>query len=169
VKRDRILAALIPLVLAGCLGAPATPAAVAPSLDGWRGLGLSCTGPTEDNVPSGLLQWSCHGTLNGADLSATLDGDAEGVFGIRATLPAGTDKEAIAGAFGDLVDATPALSSADGQIRPWLEAHDGPESYGEYGLIEEFGTSRVMLRVDEPWITLIISPGPRRSVGDTPS
>jgi hypothetical protein len=163
------MAALIPVVLAGCLGGPATPSAVAPSLDGWRRLGLICTGPTEDNVPNDLLQWSCHGTVDGAALSATLDGDAEGVFGIVAQLPAGSDKEVVAGAFGDLVDTTTALASVSGGIRTWLEARDGPASYGEYGLIAEFGTARVMLQADDTWITLNISPGPRRSVDDTPA
>jgi hypothetical protein len=168
-KRNVILATLISIVLGGCVGGPATPAAVAPSIEGWRGLGLTCSGPTEDNVPSRLLQWSCHGLVESAALQTTLDGDAEGVFGILAALPAGTDKEVIAGAFGDLVDATTALASVSGRIRSWLEAQDGPASYGEFGLIAEFGTARVMLRVDDPWITLNISPGPRRSVDDAPS
>jgi hypothetical protein len=168
-KRSMILATSISIVLGGCLGGPGTPAAVAPSLDGWRGIGLTCTGPTEDNVPSGLLQWSCRGMLRSATLFATLDGDDAGVFTILAALPAGTGRETVVGAFGDLVDATPALASADGGIRPWLEAQQGPASYWESGLVAEFGSARVMLRAEDPWITLNISPGPRRSVEAAPS
>jgi hypothetical protein len=166
VKRLAILAALVPVVLAGCLGGPTMPAAVAPSLDGWRSLGLTCATATVDNVPSGLLQWSCHGAVRSVDVSATLDGDEKGVFAITATMPAGTDREAIAGAFGDLVDATPALAAARGQIRPWLEDQGDPSSYGESGSMAEFGMSRVKLWADETLLVLDISPGPRRSVSD---
>ncbi len=165
-KRLAILAPVVALLLAGCLGGPATPAAVAPSLDGWRGLGLSCSTAMEDNVPNDLLQWSCHGPIRNVDVSATLDGDQKGVFAITATVPVGTSAEAIGGVFGDLVDATPALAAVSEQIGPWLEAQGEPATYGEFGLIEEFGISRVQLSADETQVVLAISPGPRRAVDD---
>jgi hypothetical protein len=110
-KRWAILPPVVALLLAGCIGGPAAPAAVAPSLDGWRGLGLSCSTAMEDNVPNDLLQWSCHGPIRNVDVSATLDGDQKGVFAITATVPAATSAREFGGAFGDLVVAKPGLAA----------------------------------------------------------
>jgi len=155
------LAALLLLILAGCAAlGPATPAAVAPTLDGWRGLGLSCSRPTEDNVPSGLLQWVCRGSLRAAAFTAVLDGDDKGVFDITAQVPAGTSRETAVAAFVDLVDATTAVAAVRGAVRSWAEAWDGSQESAEFGI------TWVMLEADATWVTLVIWPGPRRSVGD---
>jgi len=97
--------------MAGCsiLG-PTTPGAVAPSLDGWQHAGLSCDGPHDDSVPSGLLQWRCEGTLGGIRITANLDGDDKGVFQILAQVSPSADRASAVAAFAGLVDAMTAMS-----------------------------------------------------------
>ena len=157
----RVLVSISVLVIAACtvLGPP-TPGAVAPSLDGWQHAGLSCNGPHEDGVPSGLLRWRCEGTLGGVTTAANLDGDDKGVFQIVAQVGPSTDRASAIAAFGGLVDATPALAQVDEPVLAWLGKWDGTDMSGG------FGTSWVRIASDPAWITFSIFPGPRRAVND---
>jgi hypothetical protein len=157
----RVLVAFSVLHIAGCsvLGPP-TSVAVVPSLDSWQHAGLSCDGPHEDGVPSGLLQWRCEGTLGGIETTANLDGDDKGVFQIVAQVAPSTDLASAIAAFGGLVDATPALAQVDEPVLAWLDKWDGTDTSGA------FGTSWVRISKDPAWITFSVFPGPRRTVND---
>lgn len=154
-----VLALLFALGVAACaiLGPP-TPRSVAPTLVGWREAGISCDGPFEDGVPRGLLQWHCSAAFDSVELQATLDGDDDGVFQVTAQVPGGADRTSAMAAFADLVAATPALAPGERSMVSWLNAGGGPAT--------TFGTTWIMLEEDPTWITLAISPGPRRSVND---
>src|SRR5947199_3214479 len=83
---------LIASAIVGCRSA--TPAAVAPSIEAWSTLGLSCGEPRADNVPSGLFQWTCRSDHRGIPLTLLVDGDDHGVFMMTAQVPGGTDPRA---------------------------------------------------------------------------
>jgi hypothetical protein len=156
-----VLVSISVLVIAGCsVVGPPTPGAVAPSLDSWQRLGLSCDGPHEDGEPSGLLQWRCEGTLGGTETTANLDGDDTGVFQIVAHVAPSTDRASAIAAFGGLVDATPALAQVDEPVLAWLDKWNGKDTSGGFGI------SWVRIARDPAWITLSIFPGPRRTVND---
>lgn len=153
-RRIHGLAALVGAALvAGCgLFGPTTPAAVAPSLDSWRDLGLACSGPTTtDNQPSEFLQWSCQGRIAGAFVTGTLDGNASGVTDIVLTIPAETARAPMITAFASIVDGTAALSSVNGQIQPWLMAWNGVDD-ASHG----FGPTIVGLQAEQTWYLLAI-------------
>ena len=124
-------------------------------------LGLRCSDPSVDNVPSGLLQWSCRGTVRNASLTIVVDGDDAGVFEIVAQVPGGTDPALAGQVFTDLIAATPPLAANRDEIRAWLQAWRGrPQSL-------DAGTAHLQIEQDPTWITLAISPGPRHSVSDS--
>lgn len=157
----QVLVSLAAFVIASCsIIGSSTPAAVAPSLDGWRRAGLSCSGPHQDGAPSGLLQWSCQGNLAGTRITANLDGDDKGVFQILAQVAPSTDRATAVAAFASLIDATPALSQVDTDVLDWLGKWGGAQATAA------FGTSWALVEVDPTWITLSTFPGPRRSVND---
>jgi len=152
---ERILIALILAVamLGGCAAAPLTPAAVRPTLDSLSALGLRCSNPTADNVPSGLLQWSCRGAVGSASLTVVVDGDEAGVFGIVAQVPGATDAATAGQVFADLVAAMPPLAPDRDEIQGWVRRWDGRSQS------LETGTAHFQIQQDATWITLAIAPG----------
>lgn len=154
--------ALIATTLSACtLGlGPAIPDRVRPTLDGWQAIGLTCTGPTKDNVPSGLVQWSCLGALDGVELSGVFEGDDLGVFDLQAVVPAATPPDAARDSFARLIDATPPLDGLESEIVAFIDGWPGINTIGS------FGPARVRVDVDDTWRALSISPGPRRNVDD---
>jgi len=163
------LALAVALTLAGCaidvndLGRPATPDRVRPTLDAWTAAGMLCGKPQEGNVPSGLLQWSCRGMLEGVEVSGDLDGDDEGVFGFQVVAPAATEADAARDAFARLVEATPPLDGLEADIVDFIDGWPGIDVIGS------FGDARVRVDVDGIWRVLSVSPGPRRHVDDDAS
>lgn len=157
-----ILVVGLSVVLGGqaCSAAIRVPPAVEPTLDAWRALGMSCGAPAEDNVPSGLLHWSCRGSIRNVSLSGVLDGDDQGVFDLVVQVPAATDRTTARDAFADVGAATPALGSANAAIVALLRGWDGREAR------RRIGVATVRLQRDETWITLAITPGPRHEVTD---
>jgi hypothetical protein len=160
------LTVLAALTLAGCridvndLGRPAAPDQVRPTLDAWTDAGMVCQGPTEDTVPSGLLQWSCRGTLRGVEISGNLEGDDQGVFGFQVVIPAATEPEAARDAFARLVEATPPLDGLEADIVDFIDGWPGIDAIGS------FGDARIRVAVDGIWRVLTVSPGPRHTVDD---
>ena len=154
--------ALIGLTLMACsaLVGPGVPESVRPTLEAWRAIGLTCGDPTEDNVPSGLLQWSCRGDFDGVDLAGTLDGDDRGVFGLQFVVPAATRADVALNAFSRLVDATPSLDGHESEIAAFISGWPGLNSIGS------FGDVNVRADVDATLRAVTISPGPRRNVDD---
>jgi hypothetical protein len=139
-----------------------TPAAMSPTVDSWRAAGLSCDGPFEGNVPSGLLQWTCHGTLAGVEIWADVEGDDKGVFDAQAQVPADTSPASAGTAFGVLISATPALSDVATAATTWVRSSVGSDGTGS------FGSASFILERDVTWLTLSIWPGPRHSVDQAP-
>lgn len=76
-------------LLAGC---NAAPSGIRPTLDDVEALGFLCDVGIPDNVPSGLTQWHCRGTVRGHEVSVLVDGKDTGVagfsLGIDSTDPA---------------------------------------------------------------------------------
>ena len=107
------LSALTLLALvAGCGGSSTAPAVVRPTLAGIEALGLRCGAGVKDDVPSGLFQWRCTGSLGGAGATVLVDGNDEGVAGVTLVADGSTDPEVARASFGRLVDAVPPLSTA---------------------------------------------------------
>ena len=163
--------ALLALVLAltatsGCaldvnhLGRPAVPDRVRPTLEAWSDEGMSCTGPAEDDVPSGLLAWSCQGVLAGVEISGTLEGDDQGLFDFQVVVPAATQADVARDAFALLVDATPPLDGLETDIVDFIDGWPGIDVVGT------FGDARVRVDVDDIWRALTVSPGPRHQVDE---
>ena len=152
---ERILIALILAVamLGGCAPAPLTPAAVRPTLDSLSTLGLGCSDPTVDNVPSGLLQWSCRGAVRNASLTIVVDGDEAGVVGIVAQVPGATDAATAGRVFADLVAAIPPLAPDRHEIQGWVRGWDGRSQWLENG------TAHLQIQQDAAWITLAMIAG----------
>jgi hypothetical protein len=108
--RPALAAAVILALASGCAGQAAP--AVQPTLSAIETLGLQCGDAIRDNVPSGLLQWSCAGTLEATRASVLVDGNDEGVEGITLTLDDPHHSGVAVHAFGRLVDAVPPLNTA---------------------------------------------------------
>lgn len=157
----QLMTMTVAVTISACalVSGPSTPDLVRPTLEGWRSIGLSCTGPTKDNVPSGLVQWSCRGTLGDVELSGVFDGDDQGLFSLQVVVPAATPPDAASAAFARLVDATPPLDGHESEIDAFVA---GWPPIAETG---SFGTARVRVDVDAIWRSLNIFPGPRYSVG----
>lgn len=81
---------LFAILLTGCNAA--APSAIRPTLDDVEALGFLCDAGIPDNVPSGLTQWHCRGTVRGHEVSVLVDGNDAGVAGfdlvIHSTDPA---------------------------------------------------------------------------------
>ena len=98
-------------LLAGCAAAPSAPPAVQPSLAALEALGIGCDAGVEDNVPSGLVQWTCTGSLEGTGVTVLIEGNDEGVAGVT-LVGHSTHPDVARAAFGWLVAAVPPLSTA---------------------------------------------------------
>ena len=107
------VAALVVLVLAaGCGGTSGAPSSVKPTLEAIEAVGLKCGTGMKDNVPSGLVQWRCTGSIEGAVGTALVDGNDAGVAGVTLATDGSTDPDVARVAFVRLVTAVPPLSSA---------------------------------------------------------
>jgi len=58
------------------------PAAVQATLEQLNALGYACGPGVADNVPSGLTQWRCPGTVAGNPAVVDVDGNDNGVAGV---------------------------------------------------------------------------------------
>jgi hypothetical protein len=87
----------------------------------WHEAGLSCGEPTV-GMPGPMVDWYCTQEYEGVTLHARLEADAQGVFGIHAGVPAGTNEAKTAGAFIGLIRATSLLSAAEAEIEGWLNS-----------------------------------------------
>jgi hypothetical protein len=153
VERILIASILAVALVGGCATAPLTPAAVRPTLNAMSTLGLGCSDTTVDNVPSGLLQWSCRGTVRDASLTVVVDGDAAGIFEIVAQVPGATDPATASRVFADLVAAMPPLAPSGNEIRAWVQRWDGRSQS------LEAGAAHLQMQQDGTWITLAIVAG----------
>jgi hypothetical protein len=124
---------------------------------------MRCGKPQEDNIPSGLLQWSCRGTFEGVEISGNLDGHDQGVFGFQVVVPAATEPDAARDAFARLVEATPPLDGHETDIVEFIDSWPGIDAIGS------FGDARVRVDADGIWRVLTVSPGPRRLGDDAAS
>jgi hypothetical protein len=139
------------LIACSALVGPSVPGSVRPTLEAWRAIGLTCDDPVEDNVPSGLVQWGCRGTVDGVELSGTLDGDDRGVFGLQFVVPATTPADTAEVTFAHLVDATPSLDGHESEIVAFISGWPGLNTIGS------FGDATVRADLDEIWRTVTIS------------
>lgn len=103
---------LLLALVAGCAGVAAAPAPVRPTLEALRALGLRCGAGVKDNVPSGLYQWSCSGSVGGVPWWVSVSGNDVGIAEIDLTTPESTDPGVARAAYARLVAATPPLSRA---------------------------------------------------------
>src|SRR5207344_1807642 len=99
-----VVGILILALAAGCDGLSTRPATVQPTLDAIESLGMRCGDGVRDNVPSGLSQWSCTGSLDGASSTLLVDGNAEGVAGITLVVDGPVDAATTRQRFGLVVD-----------------------------------------------------------------
>lgn len=127
-RRVRLL--LVAGSLAGCVGAGA-PATVQATLDGVAALGYRCEAGIPDNVPSGLTQWRCSGTVSGSRATIDVDGNDAGVDGFTLAIN-GTDPAISRTEFRRFVTAVSPLSAQPGlaaALDSWTGAQD-PTSVG---------------------------------------
>jgi hypothetical protein len=110
--RHRLAAIALLAVLAGCAGARSAPPAVQATLVGIDTLGFRCGEGIPDNVPSGLVQWHCQGSVDGFGSTVLVDGNEEGVAGITMVIDESIDPGVARAGFGRLVDAVPPLNTA---------------------------------------------------------
>ena len=103
---------LAAVALAACSSAVATPGSVQPTLAAVGGLGYRCGAGVKDNVPSGLYQWSCGGTVGGATTTILVDGNEAGVAQVTLVVDDPRHPAAAIAEFGRLVDAAPPLDAA---------------------------------------------------------
>ena len=103
---------LVVLILAGCAVRTAIPGAVRPTVAAIETIGYRCGDGVKDNVPSGLFQWSCNGTIAGVPSMILVDGNAEGVAGVTLVVEDPRDPGATARQFARLVDEVPPLDTA---------------------------------------------------------
>ena len=85
----------------------------------WQTAGMSCREPTV-GMPGPMAGWGCTGAFEGVNLRAGLSADAQGVFSIRAVVPAGTSGAMTAGAFVDFLRVTSLVSAAAAAMEAWL-------------------------------------------------
>jgi hypothetical protein len=110
--RNAVAGFLILALAAGCSPRETTPDAVLTTLAAIEALGLRCGAGLRDNVPSGLFQWSCDGSIEGVHSVLLVDGSHEGVAGISLFVDDPTDPEVARSQFGRLVDSVPPLTTA---------------------------------------------------------
>jgi hypothetical protein len=73
-------------------------------------------------MPGPMVDWFCSVEYEGVTLHARLEADAQGVFGIHAGVPAGTDRARTSGAFVGLIRATSLLNASAGEMEVWLKS-----------------------------------------------
>ncbi len=83
--------------------------AVAPVIDGWRQVGMSCGDPNV-GMPENLPQWSCQGRLRDVAVSMEFMGDPSGVVDLEVNIPPGTDRRTAIAVFSDFLTATRAFA-----------------------------------------------------------
>jgi hypothetical protein len=130
--RCALVGSLILALAAGCVGQLTTPAAVRPTLEAITSLGFRCGDGHRDNVPSGLLQWSCGGSIDSVRSTVLVDGNDGGVAGITLLVEAPSDPGVARRGFGRLVDAVPPLSTAP-VLKATVAAWTGPQQMWTVG------------------------------------
>jgi len=110
--RSALVAILVLALATGCSDPESTLSGVQPTLAALDALGFRCGDGAKDNVPSGLLQWSCSGEMEGAPLTVLVDGNEQGTTGITLVVDDPANPGVAGRAFGRLVDAVPPLSTA---------------------------------------------------------
>ena len=93
----------------------------------WQRAGLSCREPTV-GMPGPMVAWSCSSEFDGITLGASLEADAQGVFGIHVGVPAGTSGATAARAFSRVIRATSLLRAAQADLVTWLQSSDAADA-----------------------------------------
>jgi hypothetical protein len=121
----RILTAVLVAFLVAACGST-VPGTVAPTIAALEQLGLDCGDGLKDNVPSGLYQWSCAGTIDDERVTVLVDGNDEGVSAVELFIDESTDPALARRLFERLVDAVPPLSTAP-ILKTVVADWDGPQ------------------------------------------
>jgi len=109
---NRLAVGLVLVVLTGCAGVSSAPGTVQPTLAGIDALGFRCGEGQPDNVPSGLFQWICPGSVEGRDATVLVEGNADGVAGITLVINQSIDADVARRGFHRLVESVPPLNRA---------------------------------------------------------
>lgn len=117
--------ALLAGLLVGC-SALTAPVAVRATLEQIEALGYDCGAGVADNVPSGLFEWKCSGSVAGNRASVDVEGNEDGVAGL--TLDVNSIDPAISRSeFRRLVTAVSLLIAhpgLSGALDTWTGAQD---------------------------------------------
>jgi len=116
---------LLPWLVAGC-GALSAPEAVRPALRDVEALGYRCEAGEPDNVPSGLFQWRCPGTVDNAPAVVQVIGNDDGVVEVVLSINSVEPKVARE-EFRRLADAVTPLSGQPG-LSAALDAWTGAQA-----------------------------------------
>ena len=136
--RRAVVGILVLAFAAGCISRGTTPVAVRPTLAAIETLGFRCGDGAEDNVPSGLFQWSCGGSIEAARSTVLVDGNEAGVSAITLIVVGPSDPGIARSAFGRLVDAVPPLSNAP-VLKDAVAAWTGGQQDWAVGGVRVFG------------------------------
>ncbi len=157
----RLLILAITLTACAC-GLPMSerPIGVEDQLGALRGAGLECQDPEPDNVPSGLLQWTCQGEVDDTTVVVVMDGDERGVFEVSAGIDNSAGRLAQIRAWNQWLRMTGLTGSHETEILSWLETWDGGDIATRAGAV-----TAEIINLSSQTI-LRVSPGPRRQVDD---
>lgn len=142
---------LILALAVGCSPRATTPDSVTATLAAVGGLGLRCGEGVEDNVPSGLVQWSCRGAIDGVDASVLIDGSRDGVVGLTLVVEGSADPDVARSRFGRIVDSVPPLTGAP-VLKDALAEWAGPQR------ISTIGGVRVVAECDSTQCVVGVAP-----------
>jgi hypothetical protein len=119
------MVALVVWLVGACAGA-AVPGRVAPTLAEIETLGFDCGDGIKDNVPSGLYQWSCIGTMDDEHTEILVDGNDEGVNQIDVVVLENGDPGVAGRLFDRLVETVPPFDTAP-VLKDTITDWDGTE------------------------------------------
>ena len=132
-----------------------TPGPVVATVAAIEQLGLDCGYAVKDNVPSGLFQWSCAGTIDDDKVTILVDGNDEGVNAINLVLSQPTDVGRTRRLFERLVDTVPPLNTAP-VLKTLVADWDGTQVSRTLGGIraaascDEFQCGVLVMPADDP-------------------
>lgn len=107
-----LAATVLAILAAACQGTSPTPPAVTPTLAAIHAIDFTCGGGIKDNVPSGLSQWACEGTVQRQPTTILVDGNDEGVAGLTLNVHASMDPSIALAGFRQVAGTVPPLTTS---------------------------------------------------------
>jgi len=124
--------ALLAALVAGC-SVLSAPAAVRATLREVEALGYHCDSGVADNVPSGLTQWKCLGTVDGVAAIVDVEGSDAGVVGLTLDVQS-VDPDISRAEFRRIASRVPPLTD-EPDLATGLDTWTGPQHPSRIGRV----------------------------------